>query len=830
MKLSKRLFFLGGCTLAVMFVATPVYAECGGQQQCIAVSIDPQVMPAHGISTPTGPVNFGSQAMGVTSVEKTILVAAVFGPVDTSATLTEISVNGADQADFRLGGTCQVGTMLPHDGAVQAQLANTCTIIVTFNAKTNGTKSASIAVKSSIITRTIPLTGTAGYPDVALDTNVATTLAAQTEAAQRFSRAQINNFQHRMESLHRSGSNAASPASNLNTDISRANGTALLANEVAALLTTQSVNLTNLSDAATKAPAGSIDASGFWTAGMVNFGTREATDSRTGLGFTTSGISLGFDRRFSEQWVAGLGLGFARDTTTIGNPATLNRSQGSSVAVYGSYQPSQTIFVDGMVGVGALKFETQRYVQAANDYARGNRDGNQRFASLAAGYEYHHNDLLVSPYTRLDYSKNVLKPGSETGAGQFALSYFEQTESARQGALGVRAASMHPTSFGYASPRIRAEYQRNFQTTQLATLTYADQPGGQRYLIPASAAERNAFALGIGNDFVLRNGTLIGIDYQYLHTASKNSNYAAGLKFSKNLDDRDVLKMLEGTFLPPDNLGIQVDAGYMFDDNVTRAQAGSQAGSQAGQGKLADSSYSVNLGKSMALPLSDHARVLLSGTVGGESFYQYDGLSRLSGGVLGEFQYRGSADFSTPTLGVFIRTFADQYHSDLRDGHRFSGGISIRQPVTDRIQLFAVVARNQRQSKSDVFDTRDRAARINLDYELSTTSTIYLGGEYRRGNLVTTGPAPSIYGKRGVAALDDAYPGQQIYSYRLDGATVISTLGYNLGFGSRDSIDFSWRRISSKLDDTSTTAIYAVNTPAPSYIANQFTVVYLVRF
>ena len=284
--------------------------------------------------------------------------------------------------------------------------------------------------------------------------------------------------------------------------------------------------------------------------------------------------------------------------------------------------------------------------------------------------------------------------------------------------------------------------------------------------------------------------------------------------------------MLEGTFLTPDNLGIQVDAGYMFDDNVTRAQAGSQVG----QGKLADSSYSVNLGKSMALPLSDHARVLLSGTVGGESFYRYDGLSRLSGGVQGELQYRGSADFSTPTLGVFIRTFADQYHSDLRDGHRSSGGISIRQPVTDRIQLFAAVARNQRQSKSEVFDTRDRAARINLDYELSATSTIYLGGEYRRGNLVTTGPAPSIYGKRGVAALDDAYPGQQIYSYRLDGATVISTLGYNIGLGSRDSIDFSWRRISSKLDDASTTASYAVNTPAPSYIANQFTVVYLVRF
>jgi len=834
MRLPKQLFFLSGFVFSVLFYSASAQAECGGQQQCIAVSINPIVAPSHGTPETSRPLNFDSQAIGTTSAPRTILVAAVAGPNNTSATLNTITLSGVNAADFQItGSTCNVGTTLLHDGQNTAQLNNTCTVTVTFSPTTDGAKTATLAIGTTLITRFIPLTS--GYPDLAQDMPVAATLAAQTETAQRFSKTQIINFQQRMESLR--GANTIAPSAFSGRDAANypsatpgrladnllvSNG---LANNLVNLLTTQSLNLSSLNNLAGKGAQMSgannaAYAAGFWAAGTANFGNQDATRSRSELSFITNGISLGFDRRLNPEWALGLGVGFARDKTNISNDGSQNQAQGSSITIYGSYQPSAKTFVDGLIGAGTLNFETQRYVPALDQYARSDRDGQQLFSSLATGYEYRADGLLVSPYTRLDYSQTKLKQSTETGAGQFALTYFEQDSSALQGAVGVRTESIHPTSFGYAAPRFRAEYQHHFQGAGQAAVAYANQPGAPLRLTPSGELNRNAIMLGIGNNLVLRNGATLGMDYQMVRSFSQDTHYAVLLQLSKGLDGRG-LSLYSALPSTPQSLGIQVDAGYLFDDNVTRARAGAD--------KHADHSYSVNVGKTAAFPIGNNARSLLTGSLTGENFYRYDGLSRLIASVAGELQYRSSAEFSTPTFGIFIRTFADEYNSDLRDGYRYTVGVSMRQPLTDRIQLFGAVSHNGRNGKHSVFDTQDNAARLNVDYALSANSTIYLGGEYRRGDVITTG-SPGIY-MTNAAVLDDAFlPDRQLYSYRLDGSSVLTTLGYNMSLGARDSIDFSWRYIRSTLANATVSGIYAANPSAPNYLVNQLAAAYLMRF
>ena len=265
-------------------------------------------------------------------------------------------------------------------------------------------------------------------------------------------------------------------------------------------------------------------------------------------------------------------------------------------------------------------------------------------------------------------------------------------------------------------------------------------------------------------------------------------------------------------------LDIRADAGFMFDSNVTRANTPAD--------KHADRSYSVNLSKPFIRPVSDHTRALLTGFLGAEKFVTYSGLSRAIGGAQGELQYRSSAEFTAPTLAVFARIVGEQYQSKLRDGYRYSLGVSIRQPVTDRIQLFGAVAHNQRYANSAVFDIKDDSARLNLDYALGPKGTLYLGGEYRSGDIVSTGqPTLAFISIAKVFAEDDAYPGGLLYSYRFDGKTVLATLGYNHGFSSRHSLDISWRRIKSTSDWQP-----SYSTSEASYVANQYSIVYLVNF
>ncbi len=262
-------------------------------------------------------------------------------------------------------------------------------------------------------------------------------------------------------------------------------------------------------------------------------------------------------------------------------------------------------------------------------------------------------------------------------------------------------------------------------------------------------------------------------------------------------------------------LNIRADAGFMYDDNVTRANTPAD--------RLSDRSYSINLSMPYTHLLTEHTRVRATALVGGERYVTYRGLSRAIGGASGEYQYRSSSEFATPTFSLFGRVFGEQYESKLRDGWHYSAGASVLQPVTDRIQLFGALSHNQRHAYSEVFTTADNSARANLDYVVTRSGTLYLSGDYHRGDVVSTGhPTLGLIDIAKVFAADDVFTGMD--SYRFDGTTLISTLGYNIGFGSSHALDISWRRITSK---SSLQPSYA---PAESYVANQFFIVYLVNF
>ena len=264
------------------------------------------------------------------------------------------------------------------------------------------------------------------------------------------------------------------------------------------------------------------------------------------------------------------------------------------------------------------------------------------------------------------------------------------------------------------------------------------------------------------------------------------------------------------------SLDIRADAGFMYDDNVTRANTPAD--------KLSDRSYSANLSLPYTQLLTEHTRLRATALVGGERFITYKGLSRAIGGGSAEYQYRSSSEFSTPTFSLFARVFGEQYESKLRDGWHYSAGASMLQPVTDRIQLFGALAHNQRRANSEVFDTTDNSARLNLDYIVTSSGTLYLSGDYHRGDVVSTGhPSLGLIDIAKVFAADDVFPG--LDSYRFAGSSLISTLGYNIGFGSSHSLDISWRRI------TSTSSLqpgYAAS--SASYVDNQYLIAYLVNF
>jgi hypothetical protein len=255
---------------------------------------------------------------------------------------------------------------------------------------------------------------------------------------------------------------------------------------------------------------------------------------------------------------------------------------------------------------------------------------------------------------------------------------------------------------------------------------------------------------------------------------------------------------------------IRLEIGYTRDDNVNRGR----------EEKVSDDIFSATVSTSAIFPVNERARVLVTGFLNAEKLASIKGLDRISLGLQGELQYRTSGAFFAPTFGVVGRALHDEYDSGMRSGQRYALGVNLRQALTDRINLFTALGASWRSAGNSVFDGKDYAARFNLDYALGRDATLYLGGEYRRGDTVTSAPDSPVYEAIAKAdAPDDAYANRGFVAYRYDASTVLWTLGWNLRLGPNDSIDLWWRR--------------AESTPTSSslrYTANQYSIGYLIRF
>ena len=276
---------------------------------------------------------------------------------------------------------------------------------------------------------------------------------------------------------------------------------------------------------------------------------------------------------------------------------------------------------------------------------------------------------------------------------------------------------------------------------------------------------------------------------------------------------------------PADKPGFRIEANYTWDNNVNRGTAADT---------LKDWVLGVRASATGAISTSTHTRVIAQGFVGTERFHTFNGLSKNFVGAQGDFQYRATGDFGSPTLSLFARAQAEEFDSSLRDGYRYAVGASVLKPWTDRITVFAALTENITDASSTVFDTNSTSLRGNVDWSLNNWNVIYLGADYRHGDSVSslcrncdlTRTAGLVNTAAPNIVQDDAFNDTVRDAYKIKANTWIFSLGYNHALTSKQSLDISYRRVLSK----------GLNPVAPAvqsdinYYVTQYSVAYLARF
>jgi uncharacterized repeat protein (TIGR01451 family) len=502
------------------------------------ISSDPTTITVPGADLTIAKTHTGNARAGQINFSYTITVSNV-GTAGSSGTVTVTDILPTKLTAVAIGGAgwaCALGTT-PTCTRGDALAANaafppiTLTVKVAGDAPPTVTNTATVSGGGDVN----PANNTAtdqtvvqARPDPTKDPDVVGLISAQLATAQRFATTQISNFNERLESLHEesTGDQFGLRFGSYEQDQCNVPGTSMprdpfdpkcqrltqYAAEASATDAFASLRRDRKEKAPPPAPRTRDFA--FWTTGAVSFGSADPTMQRSSIDFNTSGVSAGVDYRLSRSLIAGIGVGYGRDWTRIGDKGTRSDAEAYNVAAYGSYRPFRNVFIDALAGYGALRFDSQRFVVDDAAFVQGQRSGSQWFGSLTAAYQYREGALMLSPYTRINASWVMLNAFTETGGLGGALAYASQSAEFYTAVLGFRGKYTFLTDWGSIAPRFRVEYNRDFSSTSTILLQYADLLG-PIYSLTTAPANRDRMTFGVGTDLMIRDTHRLGADYQY---------------------------------------------------------------------------------------------------------------------------------------------------------------------------------------------------------------------------------------------------------------------------------------------------------------------------
>ncbi|PPU76661.1 putative Ig domain-containing protein [Xanthomonas cucurbitae] len=371
--------------------------------------------------------------------------------------------------------------------------------------------------------------------DPSQDSEVRGLVDAQSESTRRFARAQIDNFQRRLEATHRGGggvSNAVSfqPTSHCR-EADRGTGAQHCHPD------TQDAD-NDFRDAPAVATGSSTGAQGqgdlgLWVGGAIRSGSLNRQANSNGVDFQTDGLSVGADYRLAQSLAIGAGLGWGRDDSDVGTRGSRSKGTAYTMALYASFHPGKAFFFDTLVGYQLLSYDLRRFVTDDSSLAEGNRDGKQWIASLSTGADLQRGELQVTPYARVDVARATLDGYVEDGVAPFALRYADMDVATSTGNLGLRLEWRREVAWGRLTPQLRVEYQRDFQGRGDATLSYADLSGGPFYRTGQAAFDRNRLMVGIGAALLTEQGLSTRLEYRGITDGDSNTDQTWMLNLEK---------------------------------------------------------------------------------------------------------------------------------------------------------------------------------------------------------------------------------------------------------------------------------------------------------
>ena len=221
----------------------------------------------------------------------------------------------------------------------------------------------------------------------------------------------------------------------------------------------------------------------------------------------SKGITIGMDKKISENKMYGYALRFGNDYVDVGTSGTSLDTDSYSLSLYGTFPHDDKRFTEGILGISTLKTD---HVRKGDLYTRtGERDGAQVFGSINYFTTYKKDEFNIVPNIRIDLSYTELSKYREEGTT--ALVYKKQTIETGMISTGFTISDILDFNSFTFKPNGGLELGIDFSPSSDATYRYLSETTEYTKSIDQDAMNARA---NIGFDLITENGLSVMTIYE----------------------------------------------------------------------------------------------------------------------------------------------------------------------------------------------------------------------------------------------------------------------------------------------------------------------------
>jgi outer membrane autotransporter protein len=285
------------------------------------------------------------------------------------------------------------------------------------------------------------------------------------------------------------------------------------------------------SSASSDSPPGSGDEAAAtrstgWGGYVMGTAALEEGKNGNALKVQTDGLSVGTDYRLSRRAVVGAAAGFAKSDSDVSGLPQAQSSKGTSLTLYGSYEPAPQWYVDAAVSVARNDFTLKR-ATASGGLAHADTRGSGTGLSITSGYQFVGGTLIFSPYARVDALRVSIDGYTETGDTPVTVN--EQSVRSNSFALGSELQYIIPTRYAIVVPHVRVEMQRQSQSSPQGVTATLVGSGVQLSAESQLEADKSFGHCSVGLSAQFKRGVSAFVDYETLFARSDVSERRVNL-------------------------------------------------------------------------------------------------------------------------------------------------------------------------------------------------------------------------------------------------------------------------------------------------------------